>query len=146
MIFPDTDLKIYDYNRFVSDLNGLSEDQFLVAVNKSFDVTRLTGNEPFRPKVKGEIGMYLNHAWYKLTAHDYLSVGKGLSDRLDVSLLQDHVQMCIRDRYSGAARRTFEAYVQAAWFDEVLNAANVRLNTCLLYTSASQIERGRHDA
>jgi len=31
--------------------------------------------------------------------------------------------------YSGAARRTFEAYVQAAWFDEVLNAANVRLNT-----------------
>jgi uncharacterized protein (DUF1015 family) len=91
VIFPDTDLKIYDYNRFVSDLNGLSEDQFLVAVNKSFDVTRLTGNEPFRPKVKGEIGMYLNHAWYKLTAHDYLSVGKGLSDRLDVSLLQDHV-------------------------------------------------------
>ena len=91
VIFPHTDLWIYDYNRVVSSLNGLTEDAFLEGVSASFELARHPGDEPFRPTAKGEIGMYLNGIWYRLKAKEHLSLGKGLADRLDVSLLQDHV-------------------------------------------------------
>lgn len=90
VIFPHTELKIYDYNRVVKDLNGLSPDAFLRALNKAFDVTRI-GEKVYKPEKKGEIGMYLDGAWYKLVALDYLSEEKDMAARLDVSLLQTYV-------------------------------------------------------
>lgn len=32
IIYPDTELKVFDYNRTVKDLNGLSEEEFFSKV------------------------------------------------------------------------------------------------------------------
>ena len=67
MIFPESQLKVIDYNRVVKDLNGLSEIEFLDKLNESFDVTEM-GNEIYHPNKLHNFSMYLNGKWYSLTA------------------------------------------------------------------------------
>ncbi|HRI41719.1 MAG TPA: DUF1015 family protein [Bacteroidia bacterium] len=65
--FPDNQLAIMDYNRVVKDLNGLSNEQFLDALRKSFTVESV-GATAYRPARLHEFSMYLDGQWYKLTA------------------------------------------------------------------------------
>ena len=67
MIFPESQLKVIDYNRVVKDLNGLSETEFLDKLNESFEVTEM-GNEIYHPNKLHNFSMYLNGKWYSLTA------------------------------------------------------------------------------
>jgi len=68
VIFPDNQLKIFDYNRVVKDLNGLTEDEFLAKVREKFSVEPVSQAEPFKPSKLHEFGMYLGGTWYKLEA------------------------------------------------------------------------------
>lgn len=68
VIFPESQLKIIDYNRVVRDLNGLTPEQFLEKLSASFDVVEM-GNEIYKPNALHNFGMYLNGKWYSLTAH-----------------------------------------------------------------------------
>ncbi len=65
--FPDNQLNIIDYNRVVRDLNGLSEEQFLAAVAKNFDVKEM-GAEIYTPERLHNFSLYLGGKWYSLTA------------------------------------------------------------------------------
>ncbi len=67
VIFPESQLKIIDYNRVVRDLNGLSPDEFLNALNESFDVTEM-GTEIYTPNALHNFSMYIGGKWYSLTA------------------------------------------------------------------------------
>ena len=67
VIFPESQLKIIDYNRVVRDLNGLTPDEFLARVSESFDVVEM-GTEIYKPKALHNFGMYLDGKWYSLTA------------------------------------------------------------------------------
>ncbi len=89
VLFPDEELKIYDYNRVVKDLNGLSESRFLDRIRKKF-VIEETGDEPLRPEHKGCFGMYLGHKWYRLTIKDGL-ISDDTVEKLDVSILQNEL-------------------------------------------------------
>ncbi len=86
VLFPDDQLMIMDYNWVVRSLNGHSEAEFLERLRQVCDV-RLVGEEPCRPRRKGEIGMYLKDAWYLLTigAERY---GEDPVESLDVTILQ----------------------------------------------------------
>lgn len=68
--FCDEDLFIMDYNRVVSDLNGMSPELFLERVSEKFSVTPAEGTTPHAPGSKHEFGMYLNGIWYILRAKD----------------------------------------------------------------------------
>ena len=65
--FPDNQLNIIDYNRVVKDLNGLSDEQFLEALKKNFDV-ELKGSEIYKPNKLHNFSLYLSGKWYSLTA------------------------------------------------------------------------------
>ncbi len=65
--FPDNQLKIFDYNRVVRDLNGLTPSEFLGKLSAGFDITP-KGNEEFRPSALHEFSMYLQGQWYALRA------------------------------------------------------------------------------
>ncbi|MCQ2219524.1 MAG: DUF1015 domain-containing protein [Paludibacteraceae bacterium] len=65
--FPDNQLNIIDYNRVVKDLNGLSDEQFLDALKKNFDV-ELKGAEIYKPNKLHNFSLYLSGKWYSLTA------------------------------------------------------------------------------
>jgi len=75
--FPDNQLNIIDYNRVVKDLNGLTEEEFLKALEEDFEIEeRPTPN----PSLKGRefdyakptqlhnFSLYLGGKWYSLTA------------------------------------------------------------------------------
>ncbi|MCI8993361.1 MAG: DUF1015 domain-containing protein [Eubacterium sp.] len=98
VLFPDSELKIMDYNRVVRDLNGYTPGQFLQRISSAFTVSKLLERDgklsagdryaAIRPQKKGEIAMYLNGAWYRLE----IKAGYRNNDPikgLDVSLLQD---------------------------------------------------------
>ena len=65
--FPDDQLTIIDYNRVVKDLNGLSDEAFLEAVAKHFDIED-KGTEEYRPVALHNFSLYLSGRWYSLTA------------------------------------------------------------------------------
>lgn len=65
--FPASQLTILDYNRVVKDLNGLTSEQFLHALEKNFTVTKM-GKEEYRPQQLHEFSLYLDGAWYSLKA------------------------------------------------------------------------------
>lgn len=67
--FPDTQLKIIDYNRVVKDLNGLSSEEFIKALNKNFDVKEM-GREIYQPKALHNFSLYIDGIWYSLTAKE----------------------------------------------------------------------------
>jgi uncharacterized protein (DUF1015 family) len=88
-LFPSNHLYIMDYNRLAKDLNGLSEADFLAAVEQSFIVTKLA-KEAFKPATLHEFGMYLGGTWYQLVAKEgtYTTDPIGI---LDVTILQDNL-------------------------------------------------------
>lgn len=88
VLFPDEELMIMPYNRVVKDLNGNTKEEYLEKVSKCFDIEKVA--EPYSPEVKGNIGMYLDGQWYKLTAKDEIKVSDPV-DSLDVALLQNNL-------------------------------------------------------
>ena len=91
IIYPDTELKVFDYNRTVKDLNGLSEEEFFSKVKESFYLSKSEGNKPVTPKKKHEFGMYMNKQWFILRAKDGSFDESNSIDSLDVSILQNNL-------------------------------------------------------
>lgn len=67
--FPASHLRIFDYNRVVRDLNGLSDQEFLDALSKNFTVEK-KGTTPYRPEKLHTFSLYLSGNWYELIAKD----------------------------------------------------------------------------
>lgn len=65
--FPAEQLTILDYNRVAKDLNGLSEEDFLKALEKNFTVA-CKGEENYRPQKMHEFSLYVGGKWYSLEA------------------------------------------------------------------------------
>lgn len=88
-LFPDNQLEILDYNRVVKDLNGLTKEAFLAALEADFIISEM-GDTVVKPAEPHEFGMYLQGNWYRLTARTgtYSSDPVGV---LDVTILQDNV-------------------------------------------------------
>jgi uncharacterized protein (DUF1015 family) len=80
--FPDNQLNIIDYNRVVKDLNGLSEEEFLKALEADFEVSEITRSRDYektngtndfsdvKPKGLHNFSLYLGGKWYSLTAKE----------------------------------------------------------------------------
>jgi uncharacterized protein (DUF1015 family) len=65
--FPDNQLTIIDYNRVVTDLNGLSDMEFVEMLNENFEIEK-KGTEIYKPAKLHNFSMYLGGEWYSLTA------------------------------------------------------------------------------
>ena len=89
VIFPADSLKIFDYNRLLRDLNGMSVEEFLVAVEKALGrVEAVDSKEPYRPDAVHTIGLFVGGKWYKVTFRDEICNEKNPSNRLDCDILQ----------------------------------------------------------
>ena len=72
--FPQSQLQIIDYNRVVRDLNGLTPEAFLKAMEEDFEVSLASKPrcgrpaKPYAPAQLHEFSVYLGGNWYKLAA------------------------------------------------------------------------------
>ncbi|MCK5813854.1 MAG: DUF1015 domain-containing protein, partial [Cocleimonas sp.] len=89
VIFPHHQMKIFDYNRVIKDLNGLNEATLLEKIAEKFSVK--ANASAYKPTQAAEYGMYLNGKWYKLELQQNLIPQDDPVARLDVSLLADNL-------------------------------------------------------
>ena len=89
--FPESQLKIIDYNRVVKDLNGLDKEQFLKALEADFDVVPFDGEGEYHPSHLHNFSMYLDGKWYSLEAKPGRYDDKDPIGVLDVTILSNLV-------------------------------------------------------
>ena len=88
ILYPDTNLKVLDYNRVLKELNGNTEAQILEKVTKIYDITP---TEDPRPKEKGCHTMYIEKKWHQLKIKPELVDKSDPIMSLDVSILFNNV-------------------------------------------------------
>ncbi|HEU4496498.1 MAG TPA: DUF1015 domain-containing protein [Flavobacterium sp.] len=88
-LIAESNIKIYEYNRIIRDLNGHSKEEFLKQLSESFWIAD-KGQELWKPAKKFEFGMYLDGAFYSLVLKDSHSFDSVL-DSLDAQILYEKV-------------------------------------------------------
>ncbi|MCL2105592.1 MAG: DUF1015 family protein [Oscillospiraceae bacterium] len=90
--FPEHQLKIFDYNRVVKDLNGLGVKAFLSRLDALFSVeVHAAEGQPYHPEAGHYFGMYLDGLWYRLRARRGSFDESDAVARLDVDILQKNL-------------------------------------------------------
>ncbi|MEW6119133.1 MAG: DUF1015 family protein [Pseudomonadota bacterium] len=88
VIFPAHEMRIMDYNRVITDLNGLTADAFLEKIGTAFSIE--PASSQVKPERPGVFGLYLGGRWVRLTIKPEL-IPTDPVGRLDVSLLQNNL-------------------------------------------------------
>jgi uncharacterized protein (DUF1015 family) len=88
--FPEKDVVIREYNRIVSDLNGMNSDDFLMQLTRLFKIKILKRGE--KPYTKFEYTMFLEGKWFAMywRKSELKEFAKGLV-LLDVHLLNEKI-------------------------------------------------------
>ncbi len=90
VVFPESQLKIIDYNRVVKDLNGMTPEQFIEKLKVDFDVVK-EGKEIYHPKGLHNFAMYIGGEWYSLQAKQGTYNDNDPIGVLDVTVLSNLV-------------------------------------------------------
>ncbi len=88
VLFSDDQLKIYDYNRVIRDLNGKSPSEFISELEEEFYITKLLEASP--PSEKGLFSMYLENQWYSLKPKNRV-YSENPKANLDVTFLSEKI-------------------------------------------------------
>ena len=85
-LIPESELKIYEFNRLIKDLNGLSKESFLIKLDASFRIEN-RGSELYKPNKKHHFSMYLDGEFYSLYLRKNLYQFNTSLDALDTQIL-----------------------------------------------------------
>ncbi len=88
--FPQSHLKVMDYNRVVVDLNGNTEEQFLEKLGEKF-IVEDKGTEIYKPAKLHNFSLYLSGKWYSLTAKEGTYDDNDPIGVLDVTISSDYI-------------------------------------------------------
>lgn len=91
ILYPDSEVKVLDYNRTVKDLNGYTKEEFIKEISKKFKVAKSDNNKPISPIKKHTFGMYIDKQWYLLEANEDIVNEEVKIEGLDVSILQNNI-------------------------------------------------------
>ncbi|WP_304136930.1 DUF1015 domain-containing protein [Mesonia mobilis] len=89
-IIPEKELRIHEFNRLVTDLNGLSKEEFLIQLDAKFRIEN-RGLEYFRPKKKHQFSMYLEGEFYSLQLRKSEYNFKDATSKLDAKILYETI-------------------------------------------------------
>lgn len=85
-LISENNVKVYEYNRLIKDLNGMTKEAFL----KELSVNYLIENKkqlPFQPSEKHQFGMYLDNEFYSLVLRNEKQDFKTVLESLDAQIL-----------------------------------------------------------
>lgn len=88
-LFPSNQLHIMDYNRVITDLNGLTTAAFMEKLEEDFSIEKK--DSAYRPEALHDMGLYINKQWYKLTAKPGTFDDADPIAVLDISILQKNI-------------------------------------------------------
>lgn len=87
-MIDDEQMRIYDFNRLVKDLNGWSINEYLLKVSEVYNIEK---NVNYKPIQKDEIYMYLDGNWYSLIAKAHTYDASHCVDHLDPAILSKNI-------------------------------------------------------
>ena len=93
-LISDSNVSIYEYNRLIKDLNGLTKAEFLKRLSADF-LIEIKSQQQFSPAGKHHFGMYLDFEFYALTLKIEKNNFKTVLDSLDAQILYDKVLLPI---------------------------------------------------
>jgi len=64
-LLPESEIRIYEFNRMVKDLNGLSKEEFLIQLDEYYRIEN-QGDIGYKPSKKHHFSMYLDGEFYSL--------------------------------------------------------------------------------
>ncbi|SEA71160.1 Uncharacterized conserved protein, DUF1015 family [Flavobacterium gillisiae] len=89
-LISENNVKVYEFNRLVKDLNGLEKEAFIKELDKNFIIENLK-QQPFQPTEKHQLGMYLDNEFYSLLLKKEKNVFKTALESLDTQILYETV-------------------------------------------------------
>ena len=92
-LIAESNVKIYEYNRIIRDLNGYSKDDFLEKLSEHF-IIKSKEQELWKPQSKFEFGMYLDGDFYALF-YKQENHKPSILENLDAQILYDKVLLPI---------------------------------------------------
>jgi len=92
-LFPDDQLRILAYNRYVTDLNGLRVDELLESLSGDFQVECLGAipADDAAPSQPREFAMLLDGRWYRLRIDPASVPGDDPVETLDITILHERI-------------------------------------------------------
>ncbi len=85
-LIPENEVRIYEFNRMVKDLNGLSKQEFLSELDNHYRIEN-RGSELYRPGKKHHFSMYLDGEFYSLYLRKRIYKFTDPLSRLDTQIL-----------------------------------------------------------
>ena len=89
-LIPESDLRIYGFNRLLKDLNGLSKEEFLIRLDEVFRIEN-RGNVYYKPSKKHHFSMYLDGEYYSLYLRKFEYKINNALETLDVQILYEAI-------------------------------------------------------
>jgi uncharacterized protein (DUF1015 family) len=89
-LIAESNVKIYEFNRLIRDLNGLNKEEFIKKISKNF-IIKAKDQEIWKPQNKFEFGMYLAGSFYALFYKHENHIATTVLDDLDAQILYDKV-------------------------------------------------------
>ena len=105
ILIPFSQLRIFEFNRLIKDLNGLSVIEFLARVEQKFEVMK-NGKKVYLPQERHKFGMYLSGHWYELTVKPELLKGESPVESLDARILSQHILLPILNISDVSSRKS----------------------------------------
>lgn len=89
--FPASEIEIHNYNRVVTELNDMSDADFLEKMKRVYHLTPV--DKGYIPMAQYEMGMYLDKQWYKVQLKEAFlpTPNTPTSETLDVHILNKEV-------------------------------------------------------
>jgi len=85
-LIPESDLKIYEFNRLIRDLNGLSKEEFLIRLDQWFRIEN-RGIKVYKPSKSHHFSMYLDGEFYSLYLRKTTYTFTDALEELDAQIL-----------------------------------------------------------
>ena len=89
-LISENNVRVYEFNRLVKDLNGFEKETFIKELSKNFILENLK-QQPFQPAEKHQFGMYLDNEFYSLLLRKEKLVFKSALESLDTQILYETV-------------------------------------------------------
>ncbi len=90
IFFSENQLKVFDFNRVVTDLNGYKIPELLEKIKEKFRLLPHNQNL-YKPEHKHKFSMYVDGKWYELKAKPEICGTGNAVKNLDASILSDHI-------------------------------------------------------
>lgn len=85
-LIPESQLTIYEFNRLIKDLNGLTKEEFLIALDEFFKIEN-KGLDFYKPEKPHQFSMYLSGEFYSLQLKTSNYIFENALDELDAQIL-----------------------------------------------------------